>query len=50
MRDFLTATIGMLALITFAIAGFYIAGALQEWESANEYPFGRLCDVYATCQ
>lgn len=34
---------GDVALLTYAVP------AIHKWEKANDYPFGRMCEVYRNC-
>ncbi len=36
-------------LIALAIGGFLLADYVNTWEIANNYPYGKLCDVYNNC-
>ena len=36
-------------LIALAIGGFLLANYVNTWEIANNYPYGKLCDVYNNC-
>ena len=42
--------IGSLAVLTtLAVGGFLLADYVNAWEIANNYPFGKLCEVYNNC-
>jgi len=40
---FLTGMLGLIVLL------FIVAPEIDAWERANDYPFGKLCEVYNTC-
>ena len=33
----------------FIVSMFTVAGRINAWEKANDYPYGMLCDVYNNC-
>ena len=35
--------------IVFIVSMFTVAGRINAWEKANDYPYGMLCDVYNNC-
>lgn len=37
-------------LIALAIGRFILADCVNTWEIANNYPYGKLCDVYNNCK
>jgi hypothetical protein len=40
-----------LLLIVFSISMFgYAIPKINAWEIANNYPYGKLCDVYNNCK
>jgi hypothetical protein len=39
-----------IGLIVFSIGLFTLADKLQKWEVANNFPYGKLCDVYNNCK
>lgn len=40
----------LMLLVVLPVAGlFYGVPAIDAWERANDYPFGKLCDVYNSC-
>lgn len=47
MVGFITA---MTLLLCISVVGLAIAARVNAWEKANAYPYGRLCDLYHTCQ
>ena len=36
-------------VISLTIGGFILADYINAWEIANNYPFGKLCDVFNNC-
>ena len=40
---------GTTIFIASIICGFLLADYVNTWEIANNYPFGKLCDVYNNC-
>lgn len=36
-------------LITLAVGGLLLVNYVNAWELANNYPYGKLCDVYNNC-
>lgn len=48
------ATIGFsfaFALITLAVWSLFVAvPQIHAWEKANNYPYGKLCELYRTCR
>ena len=42
--------IGSITLFICAVVGlFALANYVNAWEIANNYPFGKLCDLYNNC-
>lgn len=39
----------LLALIVLSLVGLMSVGRIHAWEKANNYPFGKLCDVFHNC-
>lgn len=54
MRHFADCTTCIaVTLLTLLLTGFimlaYVTPALHRYERANNYPFGKLCDLYRNC-
>jgi hypothetical protein len=49
LRSFARALAVFLGLIGVVVGLAATAHHVGRWEKANDYPFGRLCDVYNTC-
>lgn len=39
----------LLILMALAIAGLASVPRINAWEKANNYPYGKLCDLYRSC-
>ena len=49
MRELIKPIIWLAILVVFAISMFTVAERVNAWEKANNYPYGKLCDVYNNC-
>ena len=46
----LISVIGGTVLFALAVIGmFMLADHVNEWEKANNYPYGKLCELYNNC-
>jgi len=39
----------LIVVTVFVVSMFTVAGRINAWEKANDYPYGMLCDVYNNC-
>lgn len=39
-----------ITLIVLAAALLMVSPAIHKWERVNNYPYGKLCDVYRNCR
>lgn len=39
----------LLILMAFGAGTLYLVPMIHEWEQANKYPYGKLCDVMNNC-
>ena len=49
MRSLLHLAIWIIILTVFTSSMFTVAHRINEWETANNYPYGKLCDLYNNC-
>jgi len=49
MRELIKPVIWFTILIVWAISMFIVSDRVNAWEKANNYPYGKLCDVYNNC-
>lgn len=49
MWKMILASLAFFGLVVLAPLGFWLAHIVNEWEQANGYPFGKLCEVFASC-
>ncbi|SVA70936.1 uncharacterized protein METZ01_LOCUS123790 [marine metagenome] len=39
----------IIIFVVVIVGLFLLAESVQTWEVANNYPYGKLCDVYNNC-
>ena len=39
----------LIVVTVFVVSMFTVAGRINAWEKANDYPYGMLCDVFNNC-
>ena len=49
MRELIKPIIWFTILIVFSISMFRVSDHVNAWEKANNYPYGKLCDIYNSC-
>ena len=50
IRELIKPMVWLTILIVFSISMFTVANWVTEWEIANNYPYGKLCDLYNNCK
>jgi hypothetical protein len=50
MNDLIKTLITFSILFSFSIIWFLLANEVNAWEIANNYPYGKLCDVFNNCK
>lgn len=51
MKHVLTSALAVTAFAAFMSWAFVSAiPAIHAWEKANDYPYGKLCELYRTCK
>ena len=40
----------IIAIPAVTVGFWLITDVIVQWEIANDYPFGKLCDLYNSCQ
>lgn len=48
-KDFVLGLVVAVLTLAIGIGGIMSGAKINAWEKANGYPFGKLCDLYASC-
>jgi len=50
MNDLINSVMILGIFVGVAIIWFLLANEVNAWEVANNYPYGKLCDVFNNCK
>lgn len=48
-KDFVIGLVVAVLVLAIGFGGIIAGAKISEWEKANAYPYGKLCDLYASC-